>query len=83
MAEDVRMTIHFTDNTTLSLLFPKVADSETLSARIESLLKDQYLMLEVEGSVMMFPFHSVKYIRTQPAPDPLPPNIIRGALIQD
>jgi hypothetical protein len=82
MAEDVRMNIHFTDNTTLSLVFPKVADSKTLSNRIESLLKDQYLMVEVEGSVMMFPFNNVKYIQTQPAPDPLPQNIIRGARIQ-
>jgi hypothetical protein len=83
MAEDVRMTIHFTDSTSLSLIFPRVAESETLASRIESLLKNQYLMLEVEGSVMMFPFHNVKYIQTHPAPDPLPPNIIRGARLQD
>jgi|KBSMisStaDraftv2_1062788.scaffolds.fasta_scaffold542948_1 hypothetical protein len=83
MAEDVRMTIHFTDGTSLALIFPRVTDSEMLSSRIDSLLKNQYLMLEVEGSVMMFPFHNVKYIQTQPAPDPLPPNIIRGARIQD
>jgi hypothetical protein len=83
MAEDVRMTIHFTDNSSLSLIFPRVAESDTLSGRIESLLKNQYLLLEVEGSVMMFPFHNIKYIQTQPAPDPLPPNIIRGARIQD
>ena len=83
MAEDVRMTIHFTDNSSLSLIFPRVTESDMLSSRIESLLKNQYLMLEVEGSVMMFPFHNVKYIQTHPAPDPLPPNIIRGAHIQD
>ena len=83
MAEDVRMTIHFTDSTTLSLIFPKVVESGTLSSRIESLLKNQYLMVEVEGSVMTFPFYNVKYIQTQPAPDPLPANIIRGALLQD
>ncbi|HYL19422.1 MAG TPA: hypothetical protein VEV20_12130 [Burkholderiales bacterium] len=83
MAEDVRMTIHFTDNSSLSLIFPRVAESDTLSSRIESLLKNQYLLLEVEDSVMMFPFHNVKYIQTQPAPDPLPPNINRTARIQD
>ena len=83
MAEDVRMTIHFTDNSSLALIFPRVTESDTLSSRIESLLKNQYLLLEVEGSVMMFPFHNIKYIQTQPAPDTLPPNIIRGARIQD
>jgi len=82
MAEDVRMTIHFTDSTTLTLVYPRVVDTQTLTSRIEALLKNHYLIVEVEGSLMMFPFNSVKYIQTYPAPDPLPPTIIRGARMQ-
>ena len=79
------MTIHFTDGSKLSFDFPAVqgADRHTLSARLQELLKDQYLLLEVDGSLMMFPFANIKYIQSYPAPDPVPAGVLRGATLVD
>jgi hypothetical protein len=83
MAEEIRMTIHFTDGSQLSFAFPRAEDLDrSLASRIEALFKHQYLMLEVDGSVMLFPLTNIKYIQAHPAPDPLPANIIRGAQMQ-
>lgn len=84
MAEEIRLTIHFTDGTQLSFACPKAEGVDhSLATRIEALLKHQYLMLEVDASVMLFPLSHIKYIQAQPAPDPLPLNIIRGARLAD
>jgi hypothetical protein len=36
-------------------------------------------MIEVDGALMTFPLHNIKYVQVYPAPDPLPANVIRGA----
>lgn len=79
------MTIHFTDGSKLSFDFPAVQDIDrhSLSARIQELLKDQYLLLEVDGSLMMFPFTNIKYIQSYPAPDPVPASALKGATLVD
>jgi hypothetical protein len=38
-------------------------------------------MIEVDGTVMLFPFANIKYIQVSPAPDPLPANVIKGATL--
>ena len=75
------MTIHFTDGSKLSFDFPALdaADAHSLSTRVQELLRDQYLLLEVDGSLMMFPFANIKYIQTYPAPQPVPASVLRGA----
>lgn len=84
MSEEARLTIHFTDGTQLTLRYPQPERADpALGSRIEALLEHQYFMVEVEGSVMLFPFTNIKYIQAHPAPHPLPPNIIRGARIED
>ncbi len=78
-----RLTIHFTDGTNLGFAFPKQQDalSHNVTQRVQELLKDQYLMIEVDGTVMLFPFANIKYIQVSPAPDPLPANVIKGATL--
>ncbi len=84
MTDEIRLTIHFTDGTQLSFACPKAEGADhSLATRIEGLLEHQYLMLEVDGSVMLFPLTNIKYIQAHPAPDPLPVNIIRGARLAD
>jgi hypothetical protein len=80
---DRRLTIHFTDGTNLGFAFPKQPDAAgyNVTQRIQELLKDQYLMIEVDGTVMLFPFANIKYIQVSPAPDPLPANVIKGATL--
>ena len=79
------MTIHFTDGSKLSFDFPALDDVDpySLSTRVQELLKDQYLLLEVDGSLMMFPFANIKYIQSHPAPQPVPANVLRGAKLAD
>jgi len=81
---DRRMTIHFVDGTRLSLMFPQqTSDSSSIASRIQDALKGQYLMVEVDGSLMLFPFTNIKYVQTHPAPSPVPANVIQGAKLVD
>ena len=79
------LTIHFTDGSRLSFSFPGVDDPDpySLSTRIQELLKGQYLLLEVDGSLMMFPLANIKYIQSYPAPSPVPANVLKGATLAD
>lgn len=79
------MTIHFTDGSKLSFDFPALdaADVHSLSTRLQELLRDQYLLLEVDGSLMMFPFANIKYIQSYPAPEPVPASVLKGATLVD
>jgi hypothetical protein len=80
MAKQRGMTVFFNDGSRLSVDFPvQNPTPQNITAQVQNLLKDQYLMLEVDGALMMFPFHNIKYIQVYPAPDPLPANVIRGA----
>jgi hypothetical protein len=79
-----RMTIHFSDGTRLSFTFPQqAADGYSVSSRVEEALRAQYLLVECEGSMMMFPFASIKYVQVHPAPSPVPPNAVHGAKLVD
>jgi hypothetical protein len=80
---DRHLTIHFTDGTHLGFAFPKQQDAAgyNVTQRVQELLKDQYLMIEVDGAVMLFPFANIKYVQVSPAPDPLPANVIKGATL--
>jgi hypothetical protein len=74
------LTIFFNDSSKISVDFPvQNPTPQNITAQVQNLLKDQYLMLEVDGALMMFPLHNIKYIQVYPAPDPLPANVIRGA----
>ena len=82
MAEKRALTIQFTDGTKFSFDFPKQArDDQMIASRIEQVLKDQYLMVEADGTVLMFPLSNIKYVQVYPAPAKIPDNMIRGASI--
>jgi hypothetical protein len=78
------MTIFFNDGSKISVDYPVDNPTPTnITAQIQGLLKDQYLLVEVDSALLMFPFHNIKYIQVYPAPDPLPSNVIRGASMGD
>ncbi len=52
-----------------------------IASRIEQVLKDQYLMVKADGTVLMFPLNSIKYVQVYPAPAKIPDNMIKGASI--
>jgi hypothetical protein len=77
---DRHMTIHFNDGTRLSFEFPQQAgDAYSVTTRLQEALKAQYLLVDCEGSLMMFPFANIKYVQAHPAPSPAPANAIQGA----
>ncbi len=82
MAEKRALTIHFTDGTKLSFDFPKqVPEEHMIASRIEQLLKHQYLMVEADGTLFMFPLQNIKYVQAYPVPERLPDSTIKGASI--
>ncbi|MDQ8021625.1 MAG: hypothetical protein REI94_07285 [Moraxellaceae bacterium] len=81
MSSQRRLTIHFNDGNKLSFAFPGLPENANLAAQIEGLLRDQYLMIEAEGRLLMFPFASIKYVESSPAPSRQLPNVLHGATI--
>ena len=88
MAKDRMLIVHFVDGNKLSFDFPEQTDiAAGKQIKIEDLLKGNHLVVEVEGSLLVFPVHNIKYIQlTLPgkgvdASVRLPPHTIRGAVI--
>jgi len=80
MDQERGMTIHYMDGTQLDLRFPKqVKSDDSVGVRLERLLDNNVLMLEVDGALMVVPFSSIKYLQVSPAPGKLPDYVIKGA----
>ena len=79
------MLIHFNDGTKKLIAFPApVADGDgNLAMRIEEALSSRYLVLEAEGTLLVIPVESIKYLQSYPAPRKLPPYAIRGVRFTD
>ena len=77
-----RMIIHFNDGTNMPLRFPQQeATAHNVTQRIHDLLKDQYMLAEVDGSLMLFPLAAIKYLQVSPSPDIVPANALKGATL--
>ena len=74
-----QLTIHFMDGNKVCFDFPEQTDSINISKQVESLLKDQYIMIEAEGSIFLYPLQNIKSIQVYPAPKILPSNLIKNA----
>lgn len=75
------MTIHFNDGANLSFEFPKQADRMAVTAKAEKLLSAPNLTVEADGTVILIPLTSVKYVQVFPAPEVLPGGVIKGATL--
>ena len=79
MTEPRRMTIYFTDGTSLIVKFPKQeVDEQTYQATIERVLEQQMLIMESEGAAYMFPYNNIKYIKVHPVDAPYPEGTLKG-----
>jgi hypothetical protein len=76
-----RAIIHFLDGTSLTLEWPKQAPKDFLKFRdqVENAMKSPQLCLEVDGNLMIIKTTSVKFFELVPAPEELPPGIVRNA----
>jgi hypothetical protein len=79
MDQERGVTIHYMDGTKAHLRFPKqVKSDDSVSVRLERVLDKDALLLEVDGSLMIVPFSSIKYLQVSPAPNKLPDYVIKG-----
>ena len=70
MTDQRGLTIHFTDGSKMSLEFPKQTENEAAAAlKLEDVLRNRYMLLEAESTLLLVPFENVKYLQLYPAPD--------------
>ncbi|MDH3745965.1 MAG: hypothetical protein OES47_12765 [Acidobacteriota bacterium] len=81
MKNDRALTIHFNDGTRLSFSFPAQTDPRWVTKKTEELLEHEHLSIEADGTLLVFPLSSIKYLQATPAPDVLPANVIKGASV--
>ncbi len=87
MAKDRSLTLHFMDGTNISFEFPEQAKNEAArQIMLEEILKNQYVMVEADGILMLFPVVNIKSIQVMvpPAAARTPISIkgvIRGAMV--
>jgi len=91
MEHDRQLTLHFNDGSKISFDFPEQAENVTArQLKIAEFLTSKHLIVEAEGSILIFPVANIKYIaisgpmgatpaRTAVA---LPKHMIRGARIR-
>jgi len=56
------LTLHFIDGTKLSLAFEEQGNSAARKLKVEKLMTSKHLVVEAEGSVMIFPVANIKYM---------------------
>jgi hypothetical protein len=78
------LVIRFVDGTKEVLEFAlPPQDDMNLVARLQEILNAQHLMIEVEGKLIVYPFHSIKAIEVFPAPGKLPRMAIKKVHLTD
>jgi len=82
MSEHRHITLHFNDGTSLQFTFPAPGgDGIGDAQRAEDILEQRHLVIEAEGTLLMFPVTSIKYVEVFPAPRGLPGTVVRGATL--
>lgn len=79
------MTVFFNDGTKLTLDFPKQAPNAAAAGlKLEDVLKNRYMLMEVDSTFVMIPFENVRYVQVYPAPESVPNHTyIKGASLID
>ena len=74
------LVIRFVDGTEERFEYARLPqDDASLVARIEEALDAKHLLVEVEGKLIVYPFHSIKAIEVSPAPAKLPRIVMKRA----
>ncbi len=76
-----RAVIHFTDNTTLALEWPKqeMQGFHFLSEALRKAIESERLLVEVDGNLLIIQTRNIKYAELIPVPEQLPEGVIRHA----
>jgi hypothetical protein len=74
------LVIRFVDGTEERLEYVRgPQDDVNLVARIQEVLNAQHLVVEVDGKLVVYPFHNIKAIEVFPAPEKLPRIVMKNA----
>ncbi len=67
---DRTLTLHFNDGSKISFDFPKQVDNEAArQMKLAEFMTSKHLVVEADGSVLIFPIANIKYIAlTGPGP---------------
>lgn len=84
------LTLHFIDGSKLSFDFPEQTDNAAArQLKIADLLTSKHVVIEAEGTVMLFPVANIKYLSfsvpmlgSRGAAAALPRHTIKGARIR-
>jgi len=74
-------TIFFNDGTKLSFASPRQTDSHNITSKFDELLSGRHISIEADGTLLVIPLSSIKYVQADPAPDVLPGSVIQGTTI--
>ena len=83
MKAKTQLVIHFMDGNKVSFNFDEQSHHENVTAYGENLLKDQYIAIEADGSMFVYPLQNIKSMQIYPAPKILPNNIIKHASLTE
>ena len=84
MELDRHMTVHFNDGSQMRLTFPKqVKHDDSVPVRLDRALEKDALLIEADGSLLVVPVASIKYLQVSPAPKVLPDYAIKDASVKD
>ena len=84
MSEKRDLVIHFMDGSKVGFDIPKQVDEGlSIISRMEKVLDKQYIVIEVDGVMQLYPVHNIKSIQFHPVPKRLPEYVIRGAVSVD
>ncbi len=88
MTHDRTMTLHFNDGSKIQFEFPEQApNSAAKQIKLADFMTSKHVVIEAEGSVLLFPIGNIKYIQlnafySTPGKFPgLPKHTITGARI--
>ena len=83
------LTLHFIDGSKLSLAFEEQGNNAARKLKVEKLMASKHLVVEAEGSVMIFPVANIKYmalslpaLNAKGTREALPSHAIIGARIR-
>jgi hypothetical protein len=85
MAITRRLLIFLTNGTKISVSFPKQAGDDPVTAmmNVRKALEADRILLEVDGDLMIIPMRSVSFVQVSPAPEELPPGVIRHVKVTE
>jgi len=83
MANKRFLTIHFTDGSNLSVIFPKQMDDlHQIASRVQKALDANQLAIEIGDELFVIPMNNIKYMQVTPRPEKLPETVIRGGSLK-